>query len=176
VADISIGQPKFLVRTSVIRDDDGWHVRVRLSIPNEGGGDAGRLPRPFKTQADADRNGREIARSSGRKWGSPMPERGLFRWAGAKRHLVERVGPLIRAHREATGGRLISLFFGAARSSGLWAAARWRRMPRPNCSSLRGPPEGSPEAVHAALLALDADTSERARPTMRCGSSSASKA
>jgi DNA adenine methylase len=42
-----------------------------------------------------------------------MPERGLFRWAGAKRHLLERVGPLIEAHRAKTGGRLISLFFGS---------------------------------------------------------------
>lgn len=42
-----------------------------------------------------------------------MPERGLFRWAGAKRHLIERIEPLIRAHVSATAGRLISLFAGS---------------------------------------------------------------
>jgi DNA adenine methylase len=42
-----------------------------------------------------------------------VADRGLFRWAGAKRHLVDRVGPLIRAHLGTTGGRLISLFFGS---------------------------------------------------------------
>jgi site-specific DNA-adenine methylase/DNA modification methylase len=42
-----------------------------------------------------------------------MADRGLFRWAGAKRHLLEKVAPLINGHRQATGGRLISLFFGS---------------------------------------------------------------
>lgn len=42
-----------------------------------------------------------------------MVERGLFRWAGAKRHLIERVKPVVDAHRAETGGRLISGFFGS---------------------------------------------------------------
>jgi DNA adenine methylase len=42
-----------------------------------------------------------------------MGERQLIRWAGSKHHLVDRVAPMIRAYLDATGGRLISPFYGA---------------------------------------------------------------
>lgn len=39
-------------------------------------------------------------------------EREPFRWAGSKKHLIEKVQPLIVAHRAATGGGLVSLCHG----------------------------------------------------------------
>jgi DNA adenine methylase len=37
----------------------------------------------------------------------------LFRWTGSKWPLVPRIAPLVRAHLDATGGRLLSLFYGS---------------------------------------------------------------
>lgn len=44
---------------------------------------------------------------------APARARGLFRWIGGKRDLVDRVTPLIRDHLEDTRGRLVSLFYGS---------------------------------------------------------------
>jgi DNA adenine methylase len=38
--------------------------------------------------------------------------RKLFRWPGSKDHLAARVAPLVRAHLDKTGGRIVSPFFG----------------------------------------------------------------
>jgi DNA adenine methylase len=40
-------------------------------------------------------------------------ERHLFRYLGGKGHLVERVAPMIKAHLEATKGKLVSPFYGS---------------------------------------------------------------
>ena len=39
-------------------------------------------------------------------------DRPLFRWPGAKWHVAQRVQPMLSAHVDTTGGRLLSLFFG----------------------------------------------------------------
>lgn len=82
-------------------------------------------------------------------------ERGLFRWAGAKRHLIDRVAPLIQAHRAATGGRLISGFGGSLAieraAGGCAVAADASPELLQLYSDLQTYP---PEVVHRAMLDL----------------------
>lgn len=42
-----------------------------------------------------------------------MAERRLFRFAGGKAHLIDRVAPMIKAHLAVTGGKLVSPFYGS---------------------------------------------------------------
>lgn len=44
---------------------------------------------------------------------TPLWREPLFRWPGSKWHLVPAWAPRLRAHLDATGGRLVSLFFGS---------------------------------------------------------------
>lgn len=84
------------------------------------------------------------------------PPRGLFRWPGGKKHLVDRVAPLINAHRAVTGGRLISLFAGSLaieRAVGGCAIAADASPELLNLYEMFR--LHSPEALHNALVVFD---------------------
>ncbi len=88
-----------------------------------------------------------------------MPERGLFRWAGAKRHLLERVGPVIEAHRLKTGGRLISLFFGSGAIERAVGGCAIAADASPELLRLYHDLQyHDPEEVHFELTRLDSET------------------
>lgn len=86
-------------------------------------------------------------------------ERGLFRWAGAKRHLIERVAPMIRAHQAATGGRLVSLFHGSGAVERACGGAAIAADASPELLQLFADLQRfTPDELHTALLELDKRT------------------
>lgn len=87
-----------------------------------------------------------------------MGERGLFRWAGAKRHLIERVKPLVEAHLAATGGRLISCFHGSGAIERACGGAAIAADASPELLMLFAALRADPDQVHRDLVALDART------------------
>lgn len=83
-------------------------------------------------------------------------ERGLFRWAGAKRHLIERVKPLVEAHLAATGGRLISLFHGSGAIERACGGATVAADASPELLNLFAALQADADEVHRQLILLDA--------------------
>ena len=87
--------------------------------------------------------------------------RGLFRWCGAKRHLVDHVVPLVRDHLSSTGGHLISLFAGSLAIERVIGGGRGgctlAADASPELLNLYACLQDKPAAVHGALVSLDAE-------------------
>lgn len=76
-----------------------------------------------------------------------------MRWVGSKRHMVDRVLPLIHAHRARSKGRLISLFFGSGAIERVAGSCAIGAEFSPELLQLFADLQtAGPEAVHAALL------------------------
>jgi len=87
-----------------------------------------------------------------------MAERGLFRWAGAKRHLVDLVAPMIRVYCATTGGRLISLFHGSGAIERAVGGAAVAADGSPELLNLFSVLQShKPETVHEALVKFDSE-------------------
>ncbi len=65
-------------------------------------------------------------------------ERRLFRWCGSKHHLAPRIAPMIRAHLEQTGGKLVSLFYGGGAIEQVVGLPGARQVAADACDDLRG--------------------------------------
>jgi DNA adenine methylase len=88
-----------------------------------------------------------------------MPSLRLFRWLGAKSHLVEVLAPVLRAQLERDG-RLISLFYGSGaleQTVGL-EVEQVAAEANPDLRALYRAVAGSPARVESALRHLDADS------------------
>lgn len=88
-----------------------------------------------------------------------MRERELFRWAGSKRHLVQRVMPMVKQHLASTGGRLISLFHGSGAIERACGGAAIAADASPELLQLfEDFKRFTPEQLHAAVLDFAAKT------------------
>lgn len=93
--------------------------------------------------------------------GEAIPEttaraRGLFRWAGSKKHLFDRIAPLIRAHKASTAGVLVSLFHGSGAIERRLGGAAVAADASPELLALfKELQERGPDAVASDLAGLD---------------------
>jgi DNA adenine methylase len=82
----------------------------------------------------------------------------LFRWLGTKAHLVPVLAPWLRARLDASGGRLVSLFYGGGALEQAIAGAGVQLVAEanPDLLTLYAQLAHGPRAVFAELRALDA--------------------
>lgn len=87
---------------------------------------------------------------------APYSTTPLFRWPGSKWHLVAKWAPRLRAHLDATGGRLVSLFYGSGALEQVGPARLVAAEANPELRILYGELQrDSGAAVLAELVALD---------------------
>ena len=87
---------------------------------------------------------------------APCSTTPLFRWPGSKWHLVTKWAPRLRAHLDATGGRLVSLFYGSGALEQVGPSRLVAADANPELRILYGELQSDGgAAVFAELVALD---------------------